>query len=193
MPTTLVTARLITMPIIATLIIAPIIMARLIMTPIIMTPIIASVIMVPIIMTPVIVPIIMAQLITMPIITAPVITAPIIIMVPVTMAVVATMAITMAVAVRRATTRGGPSMSAKVGQGDEWTSVIFEVGEEGLAHIKGVNLICDISERYTRCVFDLDNQGIVGFVKAGGDVANHLIIINNFLGCRKLRVETGHL
>jgi hypothetical protein len=165
------------MLIIATLIIAPIITAQLITTPIITTPNIASVIT-----APVITPIIMTRLIPTPSITA-----------PVTMAVVATMVVTTAVTVTRATMRGGPSTSAKVGRGDELTSVIFKVGEEGLANIKGVNLICDISERYTKRVFDPVNQGVVGFIEDGGDVANHLIIINNFLGCRKLRVETGHL
>jgi hypothetical protein len=97
------------------------------------------------------------------------------------------------VKVRRATTREGPSTSAKVGRRDEWTSVIVEVGKKGLAHVKGVNLICDIGERYTRHVIDPINQGVVGVVEASGDVANHLFIINNFPGYRKLRAETGHL
>jgi hypothetical protein len=54
-------------------------------------------------------------------------------------------------------------------------------------------LICDIGQRYTRRVLDPVNQGVVGVVETGGDVANNLFIINNFHGCRKLRVETEHL
>jgi hypothetical protein len=54
-------------------------------------------------------------------------------------------------------------------------------------------LICDIGERYTRRVVDPINQGVVGVVETGGDVANHLFISNNFPGCRKLRAETRHL
>jgi hypothetical protein len=53
----------------------------------------------------------------------------------------------MAIMVRRVTTRG-PSGGAvaEVGRGDECTSVRVKVGEKSLVHIKGINLICDISE-----------------------------------------------
>jgi hypothetical protein len=82
-------------------------------------------------------PIITAPIITASVIMAPLIVAPIIITAPVATTI----------AVRRPTKRG-PSggAAAKVGRGDEQTSVEVDVGEKCLGHIKRINLICHISE-----------------------------------------------
>jgi hypothetical protein len=99
-PATLIIARLIVVPIIT-----PIITARLIMMPIITAPIITPIITAPVITTPIIMPVITARLIATPIITAPII-APIITTQLITTPIIITMPVAMAIAVRRATTRG---------------------------------------------------------------------------------------